>query len=61
MKAESEKEEEVPKEELKEKEEPIASVWELLINSRVHREALVRALDQKKMFMICTPNKMVIR
>ena len=59
LKAEPEKGEEGPKEELKEKEEPIASVWELLMNSRVHREALVRALDQKKISMICTPDRMV--
>ena len=57
--AEFEKEEEIRKEEPKEKEEPIASVWELLINSRVHKEALVRALDQKKISMMCTPNQMV--
>ena len=41
LKVESEKEEEGPKEELKEKEKPIASVWELLMNSKVHKEALV--------------------
>ena len=29
------------------------------MNSRVHKEALVRALDQKKISMICTPNQMV--
>ena len=29
------------------------------MNSRVHREALVRALDQKKIFMISTPDQMV--
>ena len=31
-----------------EKEEIITSVWELLMHSRDHREALVLALDQKK-------------
>ena len=51
--------EEVPKEELKEKEEPIASVWELLMNFRVHREALVLALDQKKISSSCTPEQMI--
>ena len=45
LKAESKKEEEIPKEEPKEKEEPVASVWKLLMNSRIHREALVQALD----------------
>ena len=33
-----------------EKEEVIASVWELLMHSRDHREALVLALDQKTIF-----------
>ena len=31
-----------------EKEDIVASVWELLMHSRDHREALVLALDQKK-------------
>ena len=29
------------------------------MNFRVHREALVRALNQKKIFIICTPDQMV--
>ena len=41
------------------KEEIIASVWELLMYSRDHREALVLALDQKKIPMSCTPEQMV--
>ena len=41
------------------KEEVIASVWELLMHSRDHREALVLALDQKKISMGCTPKQMV--
>ena len=40
-------------------EEVISSVWELLIHSRDHREALVLALDQKKISMSCTPEQMV--
>ena len=42
-----------------EKEEVIASVWELLMHSRDHREALVLALDQKRISMSCTPEQMV--
>ena len=38
-----------------EKEEIIASIWELLMHSRDHREALVLALDQKKISMSCIP------
>ena len=41
------------------KEEVIASVWELLMHSRDHREALVLALDQKKISICCTPEQMV--
>ena len=41
LKAESKKGKEVSKEEPKEEEKPIASVWELLMNFRAHREALV--------------------
>ena len=40
-------------------EEVIASVWELLMHFRDHREALVLALDQKKISMGCTPEQMV--
>ena len=29
----------------------VASVWELLMNSKFHREALVLALDHKKLFL----------
>ena len=36
-------------------EEVIASVWELLMHSRDHREALVLALDQRKISMKCMP------
>ena len=43
----------------KKAEEIISSVWELLMHSRDHREALVLALDQKKIFMSCTPEQMV--
>ena len=43
----------------KKAEEVIASVWELLIHSRDHREALVLALNQKKISMGCTPEQMV--
>ena len=42
-----------------EKEKIIASVWELLIHSRDHREALVLALDQEKIPMSYTPEQMV--
>ena len=41
------------------KKETIASVWELLMHSRDHREALVLALDQMKISMSCTPEQMV--
>ena len=37
----------------------LASVWELLMNSKVHREALVMALDHKKLPIACTPEEMV--
>lgn len=37
------------------KEEIIASIWELLMHSRDHKEALVLALDQKKISMSYTP------
>ena len=59
LKTEYEEEKEVPEEESKEKEAPIASIWELLMNSKIHKEALVRALDQKKFSMVCTPDQMV--
>lgn len=39
--------------------EVIASVWELLMHSRDHREALVLALDQRKISMRYTPEQMV--
>ena len=37
------------------KKDIIASVWELLMHSKDHREALVLALDQKKISMSCIP------
>ena len=42
-----------------EKEEVVASIWKLLMHSRDHREALVLALDQKRISMSCTPEQMV--
>ena len=42
-----------------EKEEIISSVWELLMHSRDHRDALVLALDQKRISMSCTHEQMV--
>ena len=69
MKSDESKEEKVDLEkEEKLNEEPVnakrdkkslASVWELLMHSRVHREALVMALDHKKIHKTCTPNQMV--
>ena len=41
------------------KEETIFSVWELLIHSRDHREALVLALNQKRISTGCTLEQMV--
>ena len=41
------------------KKEIIASVWELLMHFRDHREALVLALDQKRISIGCTPEQMV--
>lgn len=41
------------------KEEIIASVWELLMHSRDHSEALVLALDQRKISMGYIPEQMV--
>ena len=34
--------------EAKRDEKTLASIWELLMNSKIHREALVLALDHKK-------------
>ena len=45
--------------EKEDKEEVIASVWELLMHSKDHREALVLALDQKRISMSSTPEQMV--
>ena len=42
-----------------EKEDVTASVWELLMHSGDHREALMLALDQKKISMSCTPAQMI--
>ena len=42
-----------------EKEDVIASVWELLMHSGDHREALMLALAQKKISMSCTPAQMI--
>ena len=47
------------KEETKKDEKTIASVWELLMHSKVHQEALVMALDQKKIPTSFTPEHMV--
>ena len=41
------------------KEEIVFGVSELLMHSRDHREALVLALDQKKIFSGCTPEQMI--
>ena len=65
--SEKEKEKSVEKEEEKANElekvkrvpPTLASVWELLMNSRVHREALVMALDHKKLPIACTPEEMI--
>ena len=37
----------------------LASVWELLMNSKVHREALVMALAHKKLPIACTPEEII--
>ena len=42
-----------------EKEDVIASVWELLMHFGDHQEALMLALDQKKISMSCTPAQMI--
>ena len=42
-----------------EKEDVVASVWELLMHSGDHREALILALDQRKISMSCTPAQMI--
>ena len=56
-----EKEEEKVEEAKKVKRVPqtLASVWELLMNSKIHREALILALDHKKVPIICTPEQMI--
>ena len=40
-------------------EKTLASVWELLMNSKAHREALVLALDHKKLPTSISPEQMV--
>ena len=52
--AESEEEKENLKEKLERKKETITTIWELFMFSKVHREVLVMALDQKKIHAIYT-------
>ena len=51
-KAKSEQEEKKVEEvkEVKRYDKTIASIWKLLMNSKTHREALVMALDHKKIY-----------
>ena len=45
--------------EAKRDEKTLASIWELLMNSKTHREALVLALDHKKIPTSYTPEQMI--
>ena len=45
--------------EVKKNKKIVASVWELLMHSKAHQEALVMALDNKKIPTSYTPKQMV--